>query len=133
MSGVESDEMEIRRLHIYAVLSQTLLDNECWLWIITRQLLEVIRSSLLAELYVLLVLLMGRCLLSDTDLQQYSPHYLTSIQGRKLKKKKRHYKTSCPYYSMLICSICGLACVHLFLVFQKFLQLFFTNTLLIGG
>lgn len=81
MSGVESDEMEIRRLHIYAVLSQTLLDNECCLWIITSQLLEVIRSSLLAELYVLLVLLMGRCLLSDTDLQQYSPHYLTSIQG----------------------------------------------------
>lgn len=89
MSGVESDEMEIRRLHIYAVLSQTLLDNECCLWIITSQLLEVIRSSLLAELYVLLVLLMGRCLLSDTDLQQYSPHYLTSIQGRKLEKKKK--------------------------------------------
>lgn len=74
-------------------ISQTLLGNECCLWIITRQLLEVIRSSPLAELYVLLVFLWLGVYYPTPDLEQYSPYYLTSIQGEKKKKQKtRHCK-----------------------------------------
>lgn len=70
-------------------ISQTLLGNECCLWIITRQLLEVIRSSPLAELYVLLVFLWLGVYYPTPDLEQYSPYYLTSIQGEKKKTKNK--------------------------------------------